>query len=230
MPSFRVAQVRVGRPKPFGLQGQPSAIIKKPAKGPVMATEAGLAGDEQGDKKNHGGCHKAIHAYAVHHYPTWASEHPAQPRKFRAGSFGENLVVEDVTEGDICLGDQWHIGGALCEVSQGRQPCWKLNLRFGLPDMAYRVQRSGRTGWYFRVLEEGLIVAGVKAELLSRPNPSWDLDRVSRLLYHDTLDVAALSDFVDLPALPLSWQSLARRRLETGKVENWTPRIATPME
>ena len=80
---------------------------------------------------------------------------PEQAERLRPGGFGENLVVDGVTEAGICLGDRFRLGGALLEVSQGRQPCWKLNLRFDRPDMARLVQETGRSGWYFRVLEPG---------------------------------------------------------------------------
>jgi len=228
MSTFTIAQIRVGQPRPYGPQGQPSAIDKTPVAGPVRATATGLEEDRQGDTRRHGGPDKAVHAYAAAHYPDWAAEIPARADRFRRGAFGENLVVEGADEADICLGDRWRVGGALLEVSQGRQPCWKLNLRFDVADMARRVQASGRTGWYFRVLEPGPITAGDRATLAARPNPAWPLYRVSRLLYRDTLDRAALSEFAALPGLPESWRTLARRRIETARVEDWRPRLETP--
>lgn len=228
MNTFRIAGLRIGRARPFGPNGEPSAIDKAEAPGPVLASATGLAGDEQGDPRHHGGPDKAIHAYAMAHYPVWTAELPALAGRFRPGAFGENLVVEGATEAGICLGDRWRIGAALCEVSQGRQPCWKLNVRFGLPDMALRVQSSGRTGWYFRVLEPGAIAAGDVAALVERPQPGWPLGRVSRLLYHETLDRDALAGLAALPGLPESWRRLARRRLERGAVEDWAARVETP--
>src|SRR5690606_28558955 len=135
-----------GRARAFGPQGQRSAIDKAPVDGPALVTVTGLVGDEQADRKHHGGPDKAVHAYAVAHYPAWIAELPAAAGALRPGGFGENLVVDGVTEADVCLGDRWRIGPVLLEVSQGRQPCWKLNVRFGQPDMARRVQTSGRTG------------------------------------------------------------------------------------
>jgi MOSC domain-containing protein YiiM len=149
--------------------------------------------------------------------------------RFCPGGFGENLVVEGATERDICLGDHWRIGGALLKVSQSRQPCWKLNLRFDVADMARRVQTSGRTGWYFRVLEPGQMEAGTTASLALRPHPEWPLTRVARLLYHDALDLDALAALADLPGLPEGWRRLAMRRIENGAVEDWTRRLDTPL-
>lgn len=228
MTGFRILGLRTGRARPFGPKGVPSAIDKTEAPGPVLAGATGLAGDEQGDRRHHGGPDKAIHAYALAHYADWAAEMPDIAGRFRPGAFGENLVVDGATEAGICLGDRWRIGTALLEVSQGRQPCWKLNLRFGRPDMALKVQATGRTGWYFRVVEPGMIAAGDTATLTRRPNPGWPLSRVSRLLYRDTLDRAALQGLAALPCLPESWRRLALRRLERGEVEDWGARVTTP--
>lgn len=228
MTAFGVVEVRTGRVRPLGPKGVPSAIDKTEVPGPVRAGTLGLAGDEQGDRRHHGGADKAVHAYAVAHYPHWAAENPAASDRFRPGGFGENLVVEGTTEAGICLGDRWRVGEALLEVSQGRQPCWRLNLRFGLPDMARRVQATGRTGWYFRVLEPGGIAAGDVAHLTERPHPDWPLTRVSRVLYRDTLDRDALGRLAAIPGLPESWRRLALRRLESGRVEDWSPRVETP--
>lgn len=223
---FTLAEVRVGRARPYG--PGTSAIDKAPVSGPVMAGPEGLAGDEQADRHHHGGPDKALHAYAVANYPLWAAEIPDRAGLFRPGAFGENLVVEGLDEAGICLGDRWRLGKALVEVSQGRQPCWKLNLRFDRPGMARLVQDTGRCGWYFRVLQPGEIGAGDRAVLEARPNPHWTLARVGRLLYHDRLNRADLAEFAALPGLPESWRRLALARLDSGRTEDWSRRIDTP--
>lgn len=228
MTTFIIDEVRIGKVRPLGPNGVPSGIDKHPLSGPVQAGTTGLAGDEQGDTKHHGGPDKAIHAYAVSNLPLWAADLPAQAALFRRGAFGENLVLSGVSEADICLGDRWRVADTLLEVSQGRQPCWRLNLRFGRPDMARLVQDTGRSGWYFRVLAPGPLAAGSKAILDARPNPAWTLTRVTDLLYRDRLNRAALREFADLSGLPESWRKLAEARLETGQTENWERRISTP--
>lgn len=225
---FSVDEVRVGRVRPLGPMGVPSGIDKHPVPGPVMANPDGMAGDEQGDLRHHGGPDKAIHAYAVLNLPLWIADLPDQAGLFVPGAFGENLVVNGIDEAGICLGDRWQIGRALCEVSQGRQPCWRLNLRFGRPDMAWLVQTTGRTGWYFRVLEPGPIAAGNSGVLLARPYPRWTMTRITRLLYHDRLDRPALSEFAALPGLPERWRNLATARLASNRTESWARRITTP--
>jgi MOSC domain-containing protein YiiM len=224
MTTFRIREVRVGRPQRFGPQGQLSAIDKAPVSGPIAVTASGLVGDEQADRRHHGGPDKAVHVYAAAHFPAWAKDLPEAADRFRPGAFRENLVIEDATEADICLGDRWQLGALLLEVSQGRQPCWKLNLRFGIPDMARRVQDSGRTGWYFRVIEPGTVAAGDEVRLAARPNSAWPLVRVTQVLYRNALDLESLAELAALPCLPEGWSHLARRRIETGTVEDWRAR------
>jgi MOSC domain-containing protein YiiM len=228
MTTFTILELRTGRAEPFGPTGELSAIDKRPTDRPLHVTAEGLEGDEQGDRRHHGGPDKALHAYALVHYRTWADEQPDVADLFRPGAFGENFVVEGVTERDLCLGDRFQVGSAVVELSQSRQPCWKLNLRFNQPDMARRVQSTGRTGWYFRVLEPGRIAAGAQAQLVARPNTDWPLTRVWRLLYHETLERDALASFLRLQGLPESWRCLAERRLTSGRVEDWNSRVNTP--
>lgn len=225
---FEIVELRTGQVAPLGPAGVPSAIDKRKVAGPVAAGPLGLDGDEQGDRKHHGGPHKALHAYALAHLPLWAAELPHRAERFRPGAFGENLVVGGAAERDFCLGDRWRIGGVLAEVSQARQPCWKLNLRFDLADMARRVQETGRSGWYFRVIGPGSIAAGDRGALVERPHPGWSLARVSHLLYHDRMNRSALEELAALPGLPESWQRLAEARLASGQTENWSRRIETP--
>lgn len=228
MKEFVVAGVRTGKVRPLGPRQVPSGIWKSPSPGSVAVGVEGMAGDEQGDPRNHGGRDKAVHAYPMAHYADWAADLPALADQFAPGAFGENLVVDGVVEADLCLGDRWRLGTALLEVTQSRQPCWRLNLRFGLPDMARRVQDTGRCGWYFRVLEPGEIGAGQTAQRIARPHPEWNLTRVGQLLYRERLDRDALAAFAALPGLPERWRVMAERRLACGRTEDWTPRLETP--
>lgn len=217
--------------RPDGSAAGVSAINKFPQTGPVYANEHGLQGDEQGDKRVHGGPDKAIHHYPQEHYPAWQSQLDT-PQAARVlalpGAFGENLCSSGMTEAQMCWGDQVRIGSALLELAQSRQPCWKLNQRFAQPDMALRVQHTGRTGWYWRVLTPGFIRAGDAVYLLQRPYPEWPLSRVIALLYQHSgysgLEVEALRDLARLP-LPPSWQRIVQRRLEHGQIEDWSARL-----
>ncbi len=222
----RIAAVQIGPVRPLGPMAVPSAIVKVPVAGSVAVGPLGLTGDAQGDPQRHGGVDKALHIYPLAHYAVWAQDLAAQANRFTPGAFGENIVLDGWTEADVCIGDIFRLGSALVELSQARQPCWKLNLRFGLPDMARRVQYSGRTGWYLRVLVPGAVAAGDRMTLTARPNPGWDLARVQRLLYRDAPDRDALAEFADLAGLSASWRALAMRRLESGAIEDWAPRLS----
>lgn len=209
--------------RPDGRPGGLSAIAKQPVQASVAIGPLGLADDEQGDPRLHGGPDKAVHHYALEHYADWRGELGALPVLEAPGAFGENLASTGVTEATLCWGDRVRIGTALLEVSQSRQPCWKLNTRFGVRDMAMRLQRSGRTGWYYRVLEPGSVQAGDAIALVERPHAHWPLARVIDVLYHRMLDAALLRELAALP-LPPSWQRLVQGRLERGAVEDWRPR------
>ena len=117
MSAFEVLELRVGRAAPLGTAGARSAIDKQPVAGPRAVSTLGFDGDEQADTRHHGGPHKAVHAYAISHMPAWTEELPKRAARFRPGGFGENLVLDGVTEADVCLGDRWRVGTALLEVS-----------------------------------------------------------------------------------------------------------------
>ena len=219
----RVRAVLTGRVQPLGARFV-SAIDKRERVDPVRVGLEGLDGDEQGDRRAHGGPDKAVHLYSHEHYAHWIDELGSLPVLGKPGAFGENLHVEGLLEGDVCLADTVRVGGAVLQVSQARQPCWKLNHRFGVPDMARRVQQQARTGWYCRVLESGELRAGDSIELVERPYPEWPLDRLLRLLYRSGPNEADLEPALQLPLVP-SWRRLLGRRLETRSIEDWRRRL-----
>ena len=219
----QVTTVLRGRAVPYSRPGSRSAIAKQAVQGAVAVDGNSVAGDEQGDTRLHGGPDKAVHHYALDHYPAWRDALGALPALARPGAFGENISSTGIVESGLCWGDQVRMGSVLLEVSQTRQPCWKLNTRFGVPDMALRVQRTGRTGWYYRVIEPGTVQAGDTITLVARPHPEWTLARVIEVLYHRPLDVALLTGLAAL-RLPPSWQRLVAHRLEHGVQEDWSAR------
>lgn len=214
-----------GKVVPIGPDGPLSGIDKHPLPGPWRIGPEGLERDAQEDRRFHGGPEKALHHYALDHAGAWEAEIGPHPLIGHRGAFGENLSTSGWTEATVCLGDVVRFGGALLQVAQARQPCFKLNHRFGLPDMARRVQTSGRTGWYWRVLEPGEAQPGDALQLQDRPLPTWPLERLLHVLYRDTGNRAALEEMAGLDLLAESWRKLAHRRLESGKVEDWRRRL-----
>jgi MOSC domain-containing protein YiiM len=173
----------------------------------------------------HGGPEKAVHHYPHDHYATWVDDVGENPRLEMPGAFGENISTTGLTEHNVAVGDRFRLGSALVEVSQGRQPCWKLNARFDITDMAIRVQKSGRSGWYYRVLEEGIVSEGDTMRLVERLSPEWTLHRVWHLLYVDMLNYEELALMAQIPHLADGWKRYAVRRLENRKVEDWSARL-----
>lgn len=224
LPSIRLDALLTGHAQPFTRPGTRSAIAKQPQHGQLKVTALGLGGDEQGDLRVHGGVEKAIHHYPREHYATWATELGTHPLLAQPGAFGENFSTTGWTERDLCLGDCIRAGTALLQVSQGRLPCWKLNDRFAVANMALRVQQTGRTGWYYRVLEEGMISAGDSLQLVERCYADWPLTRLSAVLFDKRVDKDLLRECLALP-LAASWRRTLERRLEQGKVEDWAPRL-----
>jgi len=221
-----VNNVLAGKTVAFA-HGAKSAINKQVLLERQHATELGFTNDEQGDPRFHGGIQKALHIYPSEHYQVWQQELGDRGVFQSAGAFGENISSSGVTEQSICLKDKIRIGSTLLEVSQGRMPCWKLNVRFDQHDMAQRLQDTLRTGWYFRVLEEGEIGAGDEIILCERPYPDWPLARIMVAVFTGSLDKDLLSQMTELPLVE-SWGALVARRLETGKVEDWEMRLVGP--
>lgn len=215
----------VGSVQPLGDKAVPSGIDKHPVTKPVRIGRDGIEGDAHGDLRNHGGPEKAVHHYAFDHYAAWCEMIGPHQLLLQPGAFGENLSTMGMTEENVALGDVFRLGSAILAVSQGRQPCFRLNLRFGRPDMARAVQENGRTGWYYRVIEEGIAAPGDSLVLLERPLPEWTLSRLLHTLYTDTLDLDELAAMAALEALPENWRRLAARRLENRRVEDWSKRL-----
>lgn len=215
-----------GISKEFGPPGCRSGIDKERSTRKLLLGRFGFAGDQQEDERFHGGLDKALLHYCASHYEYWKRELQQSSILFdRDAPFGENISGEGATEVDVSIGDIFKLGSALVQVSQARQPCWKLNFRFKLHDMSKRVQNTGRTGWYYRVLEEGDIATDDCLILIDRPRPQWTIKRVTNLLYHNPLDIDELTELSSIPELSTSWHRLLQKRIETQQVENWESRL-----
>ncbi|QDK31222.1 MOSC domain-containing protein [Sphingomonas sp. IC081] len=177
-----IRSLQCGKVRAFRGVEEPSAIAKQPVAGAVRVHLLGLEGDAQADLSVHGGPDKAIHHYPHDHYAFWREQLGDHPLLAHYGAFGENIATQGLTEEAICIGDRWRLGTALVEVSQGRQPCWKLDHRFGGAAVNAGMVRSRRAGWYYRVIEQGEVAAGETMELAARPWPEWSVKRVFGLL------------------------------------------------
>jgi MOSC domain-containing protein YiiM len=134
-----------------------TGIWKEPVVGPVAVRGVNLEGDDQADRRFHGGPDKAVYAYAVEDYAWWASE---LGHALALGAFGENLTVEGVDLTAAVVGERWLVGTCVLEVRQPRTPCWKLGLRMGDDRFPARFLAAGRPGAYLRIAREGELGAG----------------------------------------------------------------------
>ncbi len=209
---IRLISIQVGLPRQLGREGASevfdrpwtSAIFKQPVTGPVWLGREGLAGDGQADRKHHGGPEKAILASASEHLPYWRQT--LDEPELGAGAFGENLLLAGAVEADVCIGDVYTLGSARIVVSQPRQPCWKQARRWRRKDLALLMQRSGKSGWYFRVLSEGDIEAGQTLALIERPHPTCTVARANQVMHGRPIDRAGAGELAGVEALAAGWR------------------------
>ncbi|WP_343221443.1 MOSC domain-containing protein [Ornithinibacillus massiliensis] len=194
-----------------------SGMFKESTEMPVWLSKSGLYGDEVADKKNHGGQEKAIFAYPVSHYDYWQDEQHIEG--IHIGGMGENLAVADMDEYTVCIGDTYQFGEAVIQVSQPRKPCWKPARRHQTMDLAMRIQKTGRTGWYFRVLQEGFVKAGAELALLERPHIEWSIANCNEVMYEKKNDLELAKKLVKCHLLADSWKQPLVKRLE-GKASS----------
>jgi MOSC domain-containing protein YiiM len=212
--------IQIGTPTNYGFEDAVDAhdkpwttgFFKTPIMGPVFAGKTNLAGDGQADLKNHGGIDKAVLAYSADHYPKWRDELRMPDMPY--GAFGENLTITGLSEVSVHIGDIFRIGTATFEVSQPRQPCWKLARRWRMHELTALVVSNGRTGWYLRVLEQGWIDAGMPVAMIERPNSDWPIARANEILHHRRTDLAATLELAEVPRLAGSWVDELRERAE----------------
>ena len=157
--SGRVVSVNTGRPRPVERLGQlrQTAIRKEPVAERVAVRGVNVEGDEQADRKVHGGPEQAVYAYASEDYAWWERE---LGQALAPGTFGENLTTDGVDVSDARVGERWRIGQLLLEVTRPRLPCWKLGQRMGDQRFVARFGDEGRFGAYLRIVEEGDVAAG----------------------------------------------------------------------
>ena len=210
---MHVLSVNIGLPRDMADRRgkvRRTGIVKTPAEGPVRITASGLDGDGQADLAVHGGADRAIYVYPAAHYRAWAEEKGRG--EFEFGMFGENLTVEGVDERSVHIGDRFRLGGARLEVSLPRVPCVKLGIRFGDPTFPKRFLASRRTGFFFRVLEEGVAVAGDAFEFDSHGPGEFTVREILELFYGPRPERSRLAEAAHLEALPRAWREDAMRR------------------
>lgn len=228
-----VRELRTGKVKKMGNKDAKdpmerkweSAIFKKERTEPIMLYKNGLEADEVADTKVHGGPEKALFAYPAQHYDYWQQE--LDTDEIDAGGMGENLVIEGVDEFTVFIGDTYRFGDAIIQVSQPRQPCWKPARRFNVLDLAVRIQNSGRTGWYYRVVQEGMVEADAELELLERPYPEWSIAACNEVMHVHKDDLNSAYELASCTLLAENWKRNLNKRLR-GQQSNMKKRVYGP--
>ncbi|PWW00731.1 MOSC domain-containing protein YiiM [Paenibacillus cellulosilyticus] len=207
-----VASINVGMPDVLkhGNKEVQSGIRKEPVTGNIPLTASGLPGDGQADLKNHGGSDKAVCAYSADHFPYWEQR---LGFAVTAGAFGENFTLSGWSESEWCIGDQVRVGSALLQVTQPRQPCYKLGARHETPELAAWVTETGYTGFYMRVLEDGEAASGDEAIIVERDQAGITIAEANRVMHHDKTDAVGIRRLLAVPALSDSWRETLTERL-----------------
>src|SRR5581483_3260668 len=213
-PSMNIVSVNVGLPKQVVWKGKAveTGIFKEPVEGSVFVRKLNLDGDRQADLSVHGGPNKAVYAYPAEHYDFWRTEFPDMNLLW--GMFGENLTVTGLKEDAIVIGDRFQIGSTVIEAKQPRMPCFKLGIKFGRDDIIRRFLDSGRTGFYFLVVEEGEMKAGDAIERIHRQKDGVTIADVARLYSRDRLNIDLLRRAIQTEALPEDWRDYFQKRLQ----------------
>ncbi len=214
-----VLSIQVGIPRTLGLEDTEnqldapfiSGILKLSIEGPVLCGKLNLAGDAQADLVHHGGLDKAVLFYDAAHYAVWCKD--LQMTHLPHGGFGENFTVAGQSENTVCVGDVYRIGSAIFEISQPRRPCWKLGRRWGRADLLRLVEENARTGWYARVLEEGIVQAGDTIDLIARPLPQFTIEYVTRVVQQWHLRVEEAKKLESCVSLSENIRSVLRKSL-----------------
>lgn len=206
----RLVSVNVGTPRSVVWQGRRirTAIWKGPVAGPVEVRGVNLAGDDQADRRVHGGAHKAVYAYGDEDYAWWTESLGID---LGPGTFGDNLTIEGFDLRLALVGERWRVGTCLLEVSEPRMPCFKLGARMGTADFVDLFGVVGRFGTYLRIVEEGTVEAGDPVVVVHKPVHELTVADLAATRRGD--DVALLQRVVDHPAVSPSWANSARRAL-----------------
>ena len=221
--------VRAGRAMPFARE-QMSAIDKAPIKAPVAINFMGLTTDEQADRRHHGGPLKAVHQMPTATYDKINAEFGL---KVRVGTLGENLSTEavdgwpEMDESSVCIGDVLQYGAidddnsVQLRIVQPRRPCYKINDQIGqfkvrqLPNIASWVSKQGIAGWYFQVVRDGMIDAGLPVYLIERPYPFATLERLWQLSNSkEKFDAKVIEPWLAIECLEDSWKVVLKKKIK----------------
>ncbi len=207
-----IVSLNVGMPRMAVHQNKEifTGIMKMPVQDPLWLSSVNFTGDAQGDLVHHGGKEKAVCVYPYEHYAHWSG---VIGKPLAYGAFGENATTRGMTETDVCIGDIFRMGEAIVQISQPRQPCYKLAMKHGVPDLPLQVQESGYTGYYFRVLEEGMVSKQDGLIRLSRHPLGVTVAYANRIMHVEKRNTAGIRAILAVDALSVNWRATLESRL-----------------
>lgn len=208
----KIESVRIGIPKPLPYRGKivQSAIFKEEIHDSIYVSLTNLEGDTQADTKHHGGPDKAVCAYAAENYAFFTKK---IGQAFPYGSFGENITTSGFREDTIMIGDILSIGDCILQVSQPREPCFKIAARHNLPQLPVWIRQTGYSGYYLRVLKEGTLQAGDSAVLKERGAGRITVAVANAIMYSSDATSEQIDRLLNEKALSVSWRKQLTKKL-----------------
>ncbi|MEH7391245.1 MOSC domain-containing protein [Bacillus sp. JJ1474] len=186
-----------------------SAIRKKQVSESFL-TKEGFTGDSVGNREFHGGTDRAVCLYPFEHYQQWEKEFQ---KPFQMPAFGENISVADHQEKDVYIGDIFLLGEAIIQVSQGRVPCVSISKHNKAENLLSRVVKTGYTGYFFRVLQEGIVKEDSSLTLVERKQEKFSVLAGNQLMFHDRKNRAAIEELLQVEELAEAWRNRLKKAL-----------------
>lgn len=204
----------IGGIRPLPDSGRPTGMYKQPVGGRLELGREGFVGDEQADRRVHGGPEKAVHLYPARHYARLAERFPEAAPQLVIGSLGENISTAELDESDVRIGDIWRLGSAELQVCQPRSPCWKIDERFASDGMAAYIAEHRLTGWYWRVVTPGHVTPGDRLEMRQAAEGSFTLAEAMLCWQAHRPALADLEKLATSPGIAKNWQQKIVSRVE----------------
>ena len=212
MNKFKIVGLFTGRPKEIGPNNLLTSIDKTAVVGPLIIKSDSLVGDKVVNLKYHGGPDRVIHHYSLEQYDYLKTIFPEHEELFKAGSYGENLTTDKLTEADLCIGDIFKLGSAKIQLSEGRKPCGTIDVKYGIKGVLKEIISTGRYGWFYKVLEEGEVNLEDELEFIERPYPNLNLKTlIEQLFGKNEKNLALITEAYNCPALSQRWKDITAK-------------------
>jgi len=164
-----------------------SGIKKYPVSNSFL-TKTGFRDDAQADLAHHGGENKALFLFSATTYDEINKQCGTNFKIDEVAHFGENIILSNISESDVCIGDIYALGKSKIQITQPRQPCWKLSANTDTKDMTKFIFQSGLTGWYAKVLSEGMVCVDDELILEKRNYPNLSIKKLNKLIVNPLVD------------------------------------------